>query len=503
MKRKIKFIIYFVLSSALISCNYSCNNDEIIQEIDFFPSGLDPAKDIGYSEYQILSQIYEPLLTLKNDYKTLIPCLANNWSLSEDNITYTFQLLSDVNFHDGSKLTAEAVRISFMYQVKERQNYLPYAIIDTILSLTPQTLQIKLKHPFEPFLYFLASPTGLLVISKTALEKYGQRIDKNPVGTGPFYLNEWLENDFITLNAYSNYRETSKVKRIKFIPYKNANKSYELLSLGKLDIMYMVDANWLDRFQWTGKIEFYVKEPLNTHYIGFNLLNYPVNINEVRKAILSAIDIKNTVLKGNRGNAIPAINPLPPIYRGFDDIKQSDFNPQRSREYLTEAGFGSGLKLNLYVWSPAYSRQMKVELIESQLEKVGIFLKPLFFHDPEAFNEAIKTNECHLFLGGYGIDYLGDPWDLLYALFHSNSNYNQLNYKNSEFDNLLDTAIKEMNNEKQHELYRSIIKLILEDTPAIFDSHVKSHFAYNINKIKSLRVNPYDYIYFHRLETYE
>ena len=68
---------------------------------------------------------------------------------------------------------------------------------------------------------------------------------------------------------------------------------------------------------------------------------------------------------------------------------------------------------------------------------------------------------------------------------------------------IFDGRFREMDEEKLHEIYRSVVKIILEDTPAIFESHIKSHFAYNSEKIKSLVVSPYDFIYFHRLETYE
>ena len=142
-------------------------------------------------------------------------------------------------------------------------------------------------------------------------------------------------------------------------------------------------------------------------------------------------------------------------------------------------------------------------MIEAQLEKVGIKLTTKFFSDWELFINALKSKDCHLFLQGYGSELIGDPGNFLYALFHSNSPTNHFNYTNKNVDRLLEQAFQEMDAEKRHETYRSVVKIILEDTPAIFESHIKSHFAYNSEKIKSLVVSPYDFIYFHRLETYE
>jgi peptide/nickel transport system substrate-binding protein len=492
-----------LLIFTFVSCNTISDNNEIIQEVNFFASGLDPAKDYKSFEYQIFSQIYEPLLTLKNDYKTLLPCLARSWSLGEDNVTYTFHLQPNVKFHDGTLLTAETAKFSFMRQIELRSDHPIYHIIETIKVVAPLTLQIKLKYPYISFLYFLASPTGLIVISKKAIEKYGENLDKNPVGTGPFFLKKWIDNKKIVLEAFPEYREKSTIQRVQFIPHDSTSLSINLFKRGRLDIMYMVDAQWLDRLKWSGNVEYLIQKPNNTIYFGFNLANYPVNIDKVRKAILMAVNINKSVLISNRGNAIPAKNPIPPIYGGFDDLKQYDNNPNLAIRYLKEMGFENNLTLNLYVWSPAYSRQMKIELLKSQLEKVGISLNTRFFNREEEFTDNIDDKNCHLFLSGYGSDLIGDPGDFLYSLFHSASPNNHFNYHNGKIDLLLELAFQEINEEKRHEIYRSIVKIVLTDTPAVFDSHVKSHFAYNSNKIKSMVVNPYDFIYFHRLETYD
>jgi peptide/nickel transport system substrate-binding protein len=498
-----KFIVSFIIFLLLISCSSFENGKEITQGLYFFPDGLDPAKNTEFFEYQIFSQIYEPLLTLDDDYKTLLPCLADSWSVSENILEYTFQLRPDVQFHDGSMLTADVVQHSFMRQIHLRSDYPLFSIIDTIRSTGPLTIQIKLRHPYFPFLYSLASPNGLLVISQQALDRYGNNIDKHPVGTGPFYLDKWQEKKYITLHAFSEYRKKSTIDKITFILPDSTSQSVLLFKSGEIDILYMVAAQWLDRLKWLGRIEYFVQKPLDTIYLGFNLDNNPVNKIAIRKAILMAIDIKKSVIITNRGNAIPAEGPLPPIFKGFNDLKQERYNPKSAEMLIKEAGYINGLSLNLYVFSPAYSRQMKTELIKSQLAKIGITLITKFFNEWKSFADALVDENCHLFLDGYGSELIGDPGNFLYALFHSKSPYNRVNYYNKKTDYLLEQAFQEADEQKRHQIYRSIVKIILEDTPAVYDSHIKSHFAYNSKKIKSLVVNPYDFIYFHRLETYE
>jgi len=500
MKNLIRVVIVFLF---LTSCGCIDEQKEIRQGIYFFPSGLDPAKNTDFYEYQIYSQIYEPLLTLDNDYQTLLPCLAENWSISENKLLYTFYLRHDVRFHDGSLLTAEAARRSFLRQIHLRPEYPLFNVIDTIRSTGPVTLEIKLKYPFLPFLYSVASPSGLLVISQKAFEKYGDEIDRNPVGTGPFYLDTWEENKYITLKAFTGYREHSTVDKVSFILPDSTSQTEIMFRDGKLDVLYMVAGNWLNRLKWLGICEYFVQKPLNTFYLGFNLKNNPVNNLKIRQAIAGAINIKKLVYIANRGNAIPANGPIPPIFSGFEDLMQNNYNPDISKEILKEEGFENGLLLNLNVFSPTYSRQIKVELLKSQLEKIGITLQTNFFDTWESFTTSLKTNDCHLFLDGYGSELIGDPGNFLYALFYSTSVYNQTNYSNDKVDTLLEQAFHQSDRDVRHELYRSVVKIVLKDIPAVYDSYVKSIFAYNSKKIKSLVVNPYEFIYYHRLEIYE
>jgi ABC-type transport system substrate-binding protein len=476
---------------------------EIRQGIYFFPSGLDPAKNTDFYEYQIYSQIYEPLLKLDNDYQTLLPCLAEDWSLSEDKLLYTFYLRQDVRFHDGSLLTADAARNSFIRQLNLRPEYPLFNVIDTIQSRGPVILEIKLKYPYLPFLYSVASPSGLLVISKKALEEFGDDIDRNPVGTGPFYMDKWQENQYITLKAFTGYRENSTIDKVSFILPDSTPQAEIMFRDGELDVLYMVAGNWLNRLKWLGIGEYFVQKPINTFYLGFNLKNSPVNNIKIRQAISRAINIERLIYIANRGNALPASGPVPPVFSGFEDLKQFTYNPEISKELLKEAGFENGLQLNLNVFRPAYNRQIKVELLESQMEKIGIKLKTYFFEEWELFTKSLSTKDCHLFLNGYGSELIGDPGNFLYALFYSTSVNNLTNYSNKIVDSLLEQAFHESDRDIRHEMYRSVIKTVLKDIPAVYDSYVKSIFAYNSKKIKSVVVNPYEFIYYHRLKIYE
>jgi peptide/nickel transport system substrate-binding protein len=500
MNKIITLICIFIVLSG---CSFLGEETELTQGIYFFPSGLDPAVNTNLIEHQIFSQIYETLLTLDNDYQTLLPCLAESWSVSNDHLTYSFKLRSNVLFHDGSRLSADAVRYSFLRQININSESPLFNIIDTINIVNSLTIEIMLKHPFMPFPYTLASPNGLMVISKKALEKYGEDIGKYPVGTGPYYMDHWEENKYITLRAYPDYREKNAIDIVKFIMPDSTEQAEILFKNGELDILYMVASHWLDRLKWSGRVKYYVQSPLSTLFVGFNLSNNPVNNRSIRDAVRYALETRKAVYLTNRGNAISAHGPLPPIYPGFDDLVQQKFHPELSLKLLKDAGYDNGIILNLYAFAPTFSRQTRIEIIKSQLSKVGITVNTTLYNDWDKFIDALESKDCQLFLGGYSSELIGDPGNFLYSLFHSNSPHNHFKYKNEEVDRLIEHAFEQVGQQERHKTYRAVVKKVLESTPAVFESHIKSHFAYNSNKIKSLVVNPYEFIYFHRVEIYE
>jgi peptide/nickel transport system substrate-binding protein len=220
----------------------------------------------------------------------------------------------------------------------------------------------------------------------------------------------------------------------------------------------------------------------------------------IRRAVLLSIDRKKVTMIANRGNAVVADGPLPPIYQGFDDLQQESLNREKARHLLEEAGYKNGLVLNLYVPAYAFSRNIKIELIRSELKKSGINLEPFYFENADSYRSAIVKDTCHLFFDGYGSEIIGDPGNFLYMLFYSSSNYNWCGYHNEITDQMLNQSLSENDEQKRHLIYRKILQIVLRDVPSVFISHVKSHFAYNTEKIKSLAASPYEYIYYNRLK---
>lgn len=496
----IRFFLTLIVTLILTGCNVLPNKNVVTQAIKHFPRGLDPAQHYSVDEMQIYSQIYETLLSINKDYHTLTPNLAERWETSPDNQIFTFYLRSNVLFHDGGALTSEAVLRSFEWHVENDPLSPLSTVIDTVSIVDSLTITVKLKYPYSLFLYTLASPAGIVIISPEALRKFGNDIAFHPVGTGPFRLTTWKDKDEIKLTAFKDYWQRKKsIDQISFKYYADRFQREESIQKDNVDILFMVSGFSVDRLKWLGTIDYFVQPPVNILFIGFNNKTKPFNDIRVRKAVLKAINLPELVLNVNRGNAVVAKGPLPDIFFNYKNIRQEEYNIQEAKRLLKEAGYSNGMRLNFYFPKAGFLRQTIVQLIKTNLAKIGITLNVKISDSWDTHNTNIKSDSSQIFIYGGKSEIIGDAGNFLYSFFHSDSEYNYLQYKNIHVDKWLNEARIEGDRQKRDKLYKQIVKAILNDTPAVFLYHVKPHFAFNREKIKSIAVNPYGIIQFNRI----
>jgi ABC-type transport system substrate-binding protein len=370
----------------------------------------------------------------------------------------------------------------------------------SIRALDSLTLEIKLKAPHSIFLYALASPIGLVALSQQALQKYGDDIAYHPVGSGPFQFSEWIENEKIVLTSYPNYwQEKNHIDNLCFKFYNNNYEREQSIEEGDVDILYAISGYNVDRLKWLGTIDFYIQQPVSIIYIGFNNKSIPFNKIKLRKAILKSLDIPKFVYNINRGNADIARGPIPEDLLDYGNLEQENYDLTEALEILHECSYSNGLQVNLFFPERGFSRHTILELLKVELAKINISLNVTQFDTWEELDRALGSDSSQMFIDAYGVEVLGDPWNFLYSLFHSASKNNRMNYENPIVDSLLNQCAREFDSGRRSKLYRKIMTKILHDVPAVFLYHVKSHFAYNKNKIKRLIVNPYEIIQYHRL----
>lgn len=500
--------LFLLFCALLASCGKKLNHEGKTvfryNELKGIPS-LDPAYASSMSKIWTTNQLFNGLVQMDENLK-LKPCIAKSWEISEDGKVYTFHLRKDVYFHDdelfeggkGRRVVANDFVYSFNRILSSDINSPGRWIFNTVAdngfeSSSDTTFIVHLKEPFPPFMSIL-SMKYCSVVPKEVAEHHGKDFRSHPIGTGPFKFWLWEEGVKLVLHKNENYFE--KDDEGNRLPYLdaigitfNADPQSAFLEFikGNLDMLSGLEGAYKDALltkngqllpKHEGKIKFIYKPFLNTEYLGF-LVNdsldivkeSPLRIKEVRQAINYGIDrdkmmryIRNNI--GAPGNAGFVPDGMP----SFDDekVKGYDYNPDKARELLEQAGFpnGKGLpQITLYTTSQYLDL---CEYIQHQLSDIGINLK-VDVNPSQSHSEMVKNSEAMFFRKSWMADY-PDAENYLSLFYSKNFTPNGPNYtqfSSKRYDELYEQSLTVVDDSTRYEIYREMDNIMMEEAPVI------------------------------------
>ncbi|MFD2210148.1 ABC transporter substrate-binding protein [Virgibacillus halophilus] len=461
---------------------------------------LDPSKVTDGESLNVTIQIYDTLVKYKQEDTEVQPSLATEWNVSDDGKKWTFKLRDDVKFHDGNDFTAEDVVYNFErwatsadfiyygYMFGATEDNLK-GIIDKVEATDKYEVTFTLSEPNAPFLYTLAmSPFG--IASPKAIEKYGDDYFKNPVGTGPFVFEEWVPDDKITLKKNGDYfGDVAKLDQVVFKTIPDNGARFMELQAGTIDLMNGLNPQDIQTVEGDDNLQIIRRPSMNVAYMAMNTdKDGPMAEKKVRQAINMAVD-KKQLITLFEGVGKAAKNPLPPSLWGYnDDVKDYDFDPDKAKALLAEAGYPDGfdVKLNIFSNPRDYMPQPKVtaQAIQEMLKKVNINVK-IVESDWDTHLELTEHGKHDMaFLGWTGDN--GDPDNFMYVLLDKDnakmgSAGNIAFYKNDEVHDLFKKAQVEMDQDKRTDYYMKAQEIIHDDAPWLPIAHTTPPLAANKN----------------------
>lgn len=318
----------------------------------------------------LLYNVYETLVKIEPD-GSISGLLAESWDISDDGLTYTFNLREGVTFHNGESFDADDVVFS-INNVLTKEPPHPFAatfapIVD-VTAVDDSTVTITVDQVSANLLFYLTQGQGV-ILEESAVGT----IENQPVGTGPFRFGSWTVGTSIVLERNEDYwGEPAPLETVTFRYINDPNALNNAMLAGDLDILAGVSApELLTAFE--GDARFEVIQGL-THgevTMAINGRNAPLDDVRVRQAITHAIDRQAVVdlAYAGYGTVIGTFStPLDPWYRDLTDVYPYD--PERARELLAEAGV-SDLTLRMVLPPTSYASRSG-EIIASQLAEVGI-----------------------------------------------------------------------------------------------------------------------------------
>lgn len=339
------------------------------------PTSLDPTADATASiDGMLTMNVYEALTTVAENGEVL-PNLATGWDVSEDGLTYTFKLVENVTFHDGTEFDAQDVVFSFNRAMAEDSTNPSKGIFKPIASVTaldPQTVEIELTEKDAFFLFNMGQGDSAIVAEESA-----DTNNTNPVGTGPFKLENWTRGDRLTLVKNPDYRDADSVAldRVEFRFISDPAAATAAMMAEELDAFPGFPApELLPQFEADPRFRVNIGSTEGEVILAMNNAKPPFDNIEVRRAVATAID-RDAIIDGAMyGQAVPIGSFYPPHGTAYVDLTGAyPHDVEKAKAMFDEAGV-TGSTMTLRV--PPFPYAMRsAEIVQAQLSDAGIDAK--------------------------------------------------------------------------------------------------------------------------------
>ena len=355
------------------------------------------------------------------------------------------------------------------------------SLVKSVAKVDDYTVKITLNRPDVAFLYKMAFG-AFAIQSPAAIKKYegGGDFFKNPVGTGPFKLQEWVPDTSITLVPFDGYwGKKPTLKQVVYRVIKEAPARLVELKAGAVDAIDNVAPDDIAAAQADTNLKVDFRTPFNIGYLGINRAKPPFDKAEVRQAIAMAINKADIVKALYPPTASVAKGFVPPGIFGYSKDQQGwEYNPTKAKEMLAQAGFPNGFKTKLWVMPVSrgyYPDPNKVgQVIQSDLKKIGIDAE-FVTYDWGVYLDKVADGEGDLFLLGWMADY-PDATNFLDVFFGSGAD-KSFGPTFPEIVATLTRAAAEADPVARQKIYDQANKLVHDLVPAVPIVHNASALA--------------------------
>ena len=446
----------------------------------------------------VAGNIYESLLRYNEDLSPR-PSLAESWNVSDNGLTYTFNLRQGVKWHDGQAFSSADVVFSADVFLRETHPRFRVALshVDTISAPDDHTVVFKLKNQFGPFLGVFESGT-MPMVPKHIYE--GSDFKSNPanatpIGTGAFKFAEWQKGSFIKLVRNEDYYEDGLpyLDEVYFqiIPDAAARSvafesgNIDVLPGGSVENFDVPRLTKADNSCSTGRgWEYFAPHS----FVWLNNAEGPTSDVRFRQAIMYALDreFARDVVWNGLGNV--ATGPISSQTRFYSaDVVHYDYNPDRAKELLKEMGY-DGTEVRLLPLPYGETWQRWAEAVKQNLQDVGIPVT-IVATDVAGWNQKLAERDYDMgftYLYQYGDPALGVARSYLSNNREKGSPWNNVEgYANTSVDDLFNRAASIVDEDERQNLYTQVQQQIVEDVPVAWMLELEFPTIYNC-KVKDL-----------------
>ena len=456
------------------------------------PSKLDPIHYSGAYEGQIICAACDRLIEYNDELTEFVPSLATSWEVSDDGITYVFQIREGVTFnpsdyHDRRPLTAEDVAYSLNRSGQFSDNA-RLSMLDKAEATGDLEVTCTLTNACAAFLTALTD-AGNSIIAQEDVEGYGDSFNRNVCGTGAFKLVEFSLDERAVLEANEEYWLTRpNVDTLVFRFITDLTQNANAAVTGEVDIATDLMGEAIATVQASDAVEVLTTQALQISYIRFNSRDEiegrpnPLADVNVRKALAMAADwdaIRTALFKYD--DAVPGYLPIPFGSWAYDPSQESlapTYDPDQAMQLMAESGYASGFDISMYVTN----NQARVDLatmLQAYWSVLGVNLTPVI-GEWGSYSDAVCGGKADTYAMSWS--WYPDPYFFLNNLFASNQTTaigNGAGYVNAEVDDLLLKAVQTNDQDERAKYYQQVIEIAMNDCVGVYYAVPNVFYAKN------------------------
>lgn len=439
------------------------------------PVKLDPHVAAGSEEWSMLRAVYDNLLWT-DETLAIKPELAESWESTPDAKIWTFKLRKGVRFHHGRELDADDVIFSFQ-RIFNPATASParsvFSMVEKVEKIDPLLVRFTLKTPFAEFAQLVGGSFQAKIAPRDVPD-----LNKNPIGTGPFKLTEFVPGGHVTLVRNDAYWRNGEPYldqiRVVYLPEEAAHVAG--MMTGDLDMSWWPSAEVIPIYQANRDITVSIAQSYGYQPIVMRADKPPFDKPEVRRAfrlICNRDSLRKTAV-GNLDVPVSNDHPIPPFSPLYIEQKPLAQDLETAKKLLTDAGYKDGMDIEMMAWTG----------------RAGLVQAALSFQDmAKRANVRISVNTvpADIFLSKYWLkhNFFVTNWngrttlyEMLALAYQSDAQWNESQWKPKGLDDLIEGVRREQDAAKRKAVFADIQKLFIEDSPVIVAYHRPSVMAY-------------------------
>ena len=516
--RKITFLIslfifiQFVVCPSIYAAKKGGTLSVAIRNVDY--DTFDPHVSAFSQAAYVFRNVFDRLVYLDDEANT-IPLLATSWKANQNVTEWTLKLREGVTFSDGSPLNSEVIVFNFNRMKNpatgSKQAGPLLGKYNRAVAVDDLTVKVYFDEPYALFPFALSSPF-MGIVSQTAVEKYGDKLNENLVGSGPMIFENEVPNVEVTLRKNPNYfwsptnlhAGPAYVDKLVFKFILEDETRHATLRVGETQIIDEIPPAKVDSMKADPNFQVLGAPKVGmSRGIHFNIDHAPTDDKRVRMAFLHAID-RNEIDKAVFKGVYPvSYQVLTRGVRFYDSSLENmyAFDKEKAKSLLDRAGWSNinsdgyrtknGKVLSLFhATFPGYVAEVPAEVLQAQLKRVGIKFDINVMSGTAMMDGMtnIKSNFNTALVGTYS----PDPGLFLKKIYHSSAmgSFNFSHYTTPELDKLLEGGLATANSDERSAIYKKIQKIIM-DAAIVGGLYANASIFGTSKKVEGFKFDPY------------